>query len=761
MKRKGLRIRGIVQGVGFRPFVAINAKRCGLSGFVYNDSEGVYLEVEGEEQGISSFMEALLKEAPPMASIQQVESKELPVKGETTFSITVSEQGEAPNTLIAPDTAPCKSCMEEIKTLGDRRYEYPFINCTDCGPRYTIVRDIPYDRSRTTMAKFSMCAACEREYREENNRRFHAQPNACALCGPHYRLIDVEGRAIFVGSSENAAHPIEMTRSLIKEGYIVAVKGVGGYHLVCDAFREEAVKRLRERKKRPHKPFALMAGSEEAIHLIATPSDEEMELLKSPARPIVLLKAKKDSEIAPSVAPENGFYGVMLGYAPVHALLLEEDSLWVMTSGNRSGTPVLYEDEKALKELVEVADFFLVHDRPIEAPVDDSVLAVVDEKPYFYRRSRGYVPAPLFLPTLSKGNQLLAVGGDLKSAFAMRKGEQVFVSPYIGDLENKETHDVFEHTVHHFERIFSLFPQAVVADQHPSYFSSRFAKLYSKERSIPLIIIQHHHAHIATVMAENGISEPVLGISLDGTGYGEDGHAWGGEFLMASATMYKRLAHFSYEPLPGGEMAVREPWRQAIWYLYKLYGNNIPAEFEDWVKGLPKDHDLLVEAIKQKVPMMQSCGAGRLFDAVGCLLGLGYTHTFEGQVPMALEQLAENEKGYIYEFSYDEGVLDFTPLVADVAEAIRKGVSKKTIAASFHRTLAYGVAEAGQDLQKQYNLSKVVLGGGVWQNRRLIREIKRFWPEQELLLPHRVPPNDGGLSLGQIWIASHMLEAEK
>lgn len=770
MKRKGLRIRGIVQGVGFRPFIAIGAKRYGLTGFVYNDSEGVYLEVEGEEIALSAFQEYLYEETPPMADMQEIEIKDCPLEGSTAFVITASAKGEARNTLIAPDTAPCEACLADMKDTSNRRYLYPFTNCTDCGPRYTIVQDIPYDRPNTTMSDFPMCEHCAEEYGDYLNRRYHAQPNACPTCGPHYFLQDGQGKHLDLSTFllnhshlealfheiPDYAQPLLMARHLIREGAIVAIKGIGGYHLACDAFNEEAVSRLRERKARPHKPFALMAGSLTVIKEVAKVNEEEALALQSPARPIVLLEKEEADLPSPSVAPANQSLGIMLGYTPMHAVLLEDSDLWVMTSGNRSGHPVLYKDEQAFEELQGIADYFLCHNRAIEAPVDDSVLAMVEGEPLFFRRSRGYVPAPFLVKGMPLEGKtcLLATGGDLKNAFALSKGKQIFLGPHIGDLANEATNSCYEKTIAHFERIFSVTPTAVVVDKHPAYFS----RSYGLGLGLPLIEVQHHHAHIASVMAEYNLKDPVLGIALDGTGYGEDEQAWGGEFLLATPTDFQRLAHFSYAPLPGGEVAVREPWRQALWYLHSIYGKNIPSYFDEWRKGLPEHSSLLLEAMEKGLPTMKSCGAGRLFDAVGSLLGLGYTHSFDSQVAIALEQLAEGERGSIYEFGYEQGVLDFTPLIADLLTDLQKGVSRSLLAASFHRTLAYAVAEAGQDLQKQYQLRHIVLGGGVWQNRRLFRELKRFWPDELFYLPRRLPPSDGGIALGQLWVAAHRLQ---
>lgn len=777
MERRAVRVRGIVQGVGFRPFVAIGAKKYGLGGFVYNDSDGVYIEIEGSATNIERFLAYLQGEYPPMAVLEQVEVEVLQSYGESDFRIVPSPRGEERNTLIAADMAPCDDCLAEMRNPHNERYQYGFTNCTNCGPRYTIVQDVPYDRAYTTMSEFQMCPSCQAEYDNYENRRYHAQPNACPVCGPSYILTDAQGHCLGVeaclellGASERAAilqqdlaegrnwsAALLCGAALIRAGYIVALKGVGGYHLVCDAYNQEAVMRLRQRKNRPHKPFALMAGSLATIMSVAEVSEAERELLQTPARPIVLLTRKKEAALASGVAPQNHSLGIMLPYAPMHEVLLTDTDLWVMTSGNRSGDPVLFDDAQVLRELSGIADFFLVHNRRIEAPVDDSVLAVVDEAPLFYRRSRGYVPKPIYLEALAdlpkEVCSLLATGSDMKNAFALTKGSHVFLGPHIGDLARQSTNDTFVWTQKHYETLFAVSPSHVVVDGHPNYYSSR----YAKELGLPLITVQHHHAHITAVMAEYGVTEPVLGIALDGTGYGSDGHSWGGEFLAASATDYERLAHFSYAPLPGGEAVVKEPWRQALWYLQAIYGMRAPDLFALWYAQLPQGHGLLVKAIEQGIPMMQSSGAGRLFDAVGCLLGLGYTHTFDSQIALSLEQLAEGEEGRVYDFAYKDGILDFMPLVEGILADLLKGESRSSLAASFHKTVATAVASTGRQLTQEHGLTKVVLSGGVWQNRRLYAEICHAWPEQEFYLPRLVPPNDGGLALGQIWIAAHRL----
>lgn len=754
-ERRGIRFTGIVQGVGFRPLVSVIAEELGLTGFVYNDVNGVYAEVQGIAAQVAQFTSTLRDRLPPLAKLDAVEESVLSLTEEQAFVIVPSPQGGEANTLVPPDTAPCRACLEELQNHSDRRYGYTFINCTHCGPRYTIIKDLPYDRAKTTMDDFPMCPTCRAEYEDIKGRRYHAEPNACPVCGPQYVLYDAKGNRLSLKETDALAK----ARQYIGEGKIVALKGVGGYHLVCDGRNQEAIRRLRQRKQRPHKPLALMVGSLEAVKEIAIFSEGESELLQSPARPIVLLHARDKQPILPwgDIAPYNHRIGVMLPYAPIHFVLLPPEAVWVMTSGNRSGEPVLFEDERAQKELGHIADYFLVHNRQIEAPLDDSVAAVVKGEPYWYRRARGYVPLPL-RATLPKGGRkqsLLALGGDLKNAFALSKGTQLIMGPHIGDLENEATNLHLRHNIERFTRLFDINLDGIIVDKHPNYFASRLGRELGQQKNLPVFAVQHHWAHIASVMAENNLQEPVLGIAFDGTGYGDDGHIWGGEFLVCDHRSYQRVLHLAYAPLPGGDMVSKEPWRQALWYVTQLYRDGAyPAAVQQWREGLPKEAAFLEKALRSQLPMAKSSGIGRLFDAVGSLLGLGYSQSFEGQIAMALEQLAQGEKGKLYEFHYEKDVLDFKPLVEMLLDRYENGVSRKQLAATFHRTLAYGITEAAEDLRRTYGIRKIVLSGGVFQNRRLLQEIDNMWrnTDIEYYIPRQVPANDGGLALGQLWL---------
>ena len=748
-ERWGIRYTGIVQGVGFRPLVSMWAHSLGLTGFVYNDSQGVYVEVQGCVGDLQLFLDAIQDDRPRLCRITSQTVQHLTIKdNEVDFSVKPSPLGEAVSTFISADTAPCADCLKELQQ-DKRRKEYPFINCTNCGPRYTIIKSLPYDRERTTMDEFPMCEACKAEYEDIEGRRYRAEPNACVQCGPHYTLYKPNRTVVDTVNVWNT------TRELINEGSIIAIKGIGGYHLVCDARNDAAVQRLRKRKNRPHKPLAIMVGSlDTAIELVHL-SDEELDVLTGMERPIVLLKRHTDSgvRLSPHVAPDNHMLGVMLPYTPMHEVLLPSDAAWVMTSGNRSGDPVLYDDDQAFEELESVADYFLVHNRQIYAPLDDSVVTVIHNKPRLIRRSRGYVPEPIHCE-LSGQSPILAMGSDLKNAFAMNKGSEVLVGPHIGDLQNASTHATLEWTIDRYEELFSIQPEKIIVDSHPQFFSSHLGERIGKSLQIPLISVQHHHAHIASVMAEHNLEGPVLGIAMDGTGYGPDGTVWGGEFLLCKGDQYQRLAHIHEAPLPGGEKAVSEPWRQALWYIRNYYGDDVPPIYQDWMKELPKGWDILDKALQSTMPMVQATSCGRLFDAVGSLLGLGMVHTYDAQIAIALEALCGDEKGILLDYNYDGRILDFTPTVQSIMDGVVNGESRAHLAASFHKTVAIALCETAADLMERYNVSDAAISGGVFQNRKLVELIYRAWHVGDLYMNEAVPSNDGGLAFGQLWIGN-------
>lgn len=749
IERWGIRYTGIVQGVGFRPLVSMWAHSLGLTGFVYNDSQGVYVEIQGCTSDLQLFLDAIQDDQPRLCRITSQRVEHLTIQNnEAEFSVKPSPLGEEVSTFISADTAPCDDCLKELER-DKRRKEYPFINCTNCGPRYTIIKSLPYDRERTTMDEFPMCEACKAEYEDIEGRRYRAEPNACSLCGPHYTLYKPNRTVVDTVNVWNT------TRELINEGSIIAIKGIGGYHLVCDARNDVAVQRLRKRKNRPHKPLAIMVGSlDTAIELVHL-SDVELDILTGMERPIVLLERNHHSlvHLSTHVAPDNHMLGVMLPYTPMHEVLLPSDAAWVMTSGNRSGDPVLYDDNQAFEELGAVADYFLVHNRKIYAPLDDSVVTVIHKKPRFIRRSRGYVPEPIHCEISGK-TSILAMGSDLKNAFAVNKGSEVLVGPHIGDLQNASTHATLEWTIDRYEKLFSIQPEKIIVDSHPQFFSSHLGERIGKDSLISVIPVQHHHAHIASVMAEHNLEGPVLGIAMDGTGYGPDGSVWGGEFLLCKGNEYQRLAHIHEAPLPGGEKAVSEPWRQALWYIRNYYGNDIPPIYQDWMNSLPKGWEILDKALQSTMPMIQATSCGRLFDAVGSLLGLGMIHTYDAQIAIALESLCGDEKGTLLDYNYDGRILDFTPTVQSIMDGVVKGESRAHLSASFHKTVAIALCETSADLMERYNISDAAISGGVFQNRKLVELIYRAWHVGNLYMNEAVPSNDGGLALGQLWIGN-------
>lgn len=744
MERVRIQVSGIVQGVGFRPFVYNLARRHGLGGWVANDGHGVLAEAEGGPAALAAFVAALRAEAPPLAVIDAVTYENIPPAGEAAFAIRHTGSADTRLALISPDVATCADCRAELYDPADRRHRYPFTNCTNCGPRYTIITDVPYDRERTTMASFAMCPACAAEYHDPADRRFHAQPNACPACGPTYRLLDSAGRPL-------PGDPLAEARRRVAAGAILAVKGIGGYHLACAARDAAAVAALRARKVREDKPFAVMAGSLAAVKKLCIVDQAEEELLAGTARPIVLLAKSPGYDLAAAVAPANPHLGAMLPYAPVHWLLLGADDVWVMTSGNVSDEPIAYDDGDALARLGAIADIFLVHDRPIRCRADDSVARVFAGRPYILRRGRGYAPAPLRLARA--GPPVLAAGGELKSAFCLTRGDLAFMSAHIGDLENLATYEAYTDAVGHYRRLFSVTPALVAHDLHPEYLSTK----YAHDSGLPRIGVQHHHAHIAAVLAEHGLSGPVLGVAFDGTGYGPDGTLWGGEFLLADLADYTRLAHLAPIPLPGGAKAIREPWRLAVWLLHDLYGPDFINKNLPLTRQLPAGWELMLAAAAKGVNAPLSSGAGRLFDAAAALLGLRSAINYEGQAAVELELAAAGASGSVFPYDSSPGtpaVLDLRPAFAAMAAALEQGAAPAVLAASFHATLAAAVADMARRLAAATGIRTVALSGGVFQNITLLRQITALLEKDFTVLLHRrVPPNDGGLALGQAAVA--------
>lgn len=749
-------IQGIVQGVGFRPYVFQQAKARNLTGYVTNTSQGVELEVEGEAGVVDDFLQALQNQPPPLARITNLRTEALPLAHEAAFIIGRSIVQEKRSALISPDTATCADCLKELQDPSDRRFNYPFINCTNCGPRYTIIKDIPYDRQTTTMDVFTMCADCLEEYHSPLSRRFHAQPNACWKCGPQLFLHDDRGRFL------DFFEPIRETARLLKEGWIVAIKGLGGFHLAVDATREEAVRRLRTRKHREEKPLALMAKDLEGLSPYASAGDEEKALLLSPERPIVLLPKKIPNSIAPSVAPNNHYFGVMLPYTPLHHLLLDQGfSALVMTSGNISEEPICRDNEEAFGRLEGIADYFLVHNRAIYLRSDDSIVQRVSGQTRQIRRSRGFVPVPIFLA--EPVSPILACGAELKNTLCLTKDNRAFLSQHIGDLENLETLNFFKLTISHLKQILQIEPEIIAYDLHPDYLSTQYAL---EQTGLRLTGVQHHFAHLVSCMAEHGLNEPVIGLSLDGSGYGLDGRIWGGEVLVGDLSSFERKGHFAYLPMPGGARAIQEPWRMAVSYLYQAYGEGL------WEQSLPflqrQDQQKIATILKMirqgiNCPLTSSCG--RLFDGVAALIGLKETVAFEGQAAMELEMIQGSQETtpYPWEIIKENGVYLIQPqaIIRGVVEDIQKGFPNEQISRRFHLTLQEVLTQACLALRDDLGLEKVVLSGGVFQNRTLLAGLEGHLHFQgfKVYSQSLVPSNDGGIALGQA-VAAHYRSRE-
>ncbi len=750
MKAYTIHVTGIVQGIGFRPFVSKLAHELRLVGTVRNDTSGVEIHIQGVEADCRLFIERLQSDLPMHGRIDTLRVEPSTVQSLHSFTIILS-QGAQGNAFIGADMAPCEACLQDIQDPENRRFQYGFTNCTNCGPRYTIIESTPYDRDTTSMKVFPMCEDCQKEYEDLEGRRYHAEPNACEHCGPMFTLKGADGTVLASGQDA-----IEQAKQLIQQGAIVALKGVGGYHLVCDALQERAVQTLRQRKGRPRKPLAVMAGSLETAKQYVYISEKEEELLLSLARPIMLLrKVTEHNTVAPSVAPGMETLGILLPYAPYHYSLVPSNALWVMTSANRSGDPVLYNDAQALEELQGIADYILTHNREIISPVDDSVVQVVHDKSIMIRRSRGYVPVSIPVVALEKRSTMLAMGADMKAAFAMNRGSHAILSPYMGDMEHQRVQDLLWSTTKRYEDLFQLQPTEVIVDAHPNYYTSQCGRNYAEKHQLPVIEVQHHHAHVAAVLAEYNIQEPVLGICFDGTGYGTDGTLWGGEFLYCHQEHMERMAHLSYAPLPGGEVAVREPWRQALWYVNQIYPSGVPTVIEEWKKTLPKGWELL-EKMMPHMQMIQSSSGGRLFDTVASLLGVGHEHLYDAQLAIELEQLALSERGTILDMKLDGTVLDTMSLVRSVIEQLECGESVAKISANFHRTLIYYIGQMAKQCCEERHISHIVLCGGVFQNRILLEGVMQELGKYKVHVPTQSPMNDGAIALGQLWLGSHM-----
>ena len=760
IKRQKILITGQVQGVGFRPAVYRIARMLGLSGLVYNDTKGVTIELQGRDENIAKFLNRLKSntDKPPLAEIKSCEAIDIPVvEKETEFVIQASDSHGTALSQVTADTATCGDCLAEMADKNDFRYGYPFINCTNCGPRYSIVKTIPYDRPNTTMSAFEMCDKCAGQYTDVTDRRFHAQPVACPACGPKIWLTDNNGKTI---ETQNEKVIVETVR-LLSAGKVVAIKGIGGFHLAVDALNNEAVERLRQRKKRDHKPFAMMASSIEKIKEYAIVSEQAEALLKSPQSPIVLLPKKDDSAVASSVAEGVNTYGFMLRYAPLHNLLFDHGlEVLVMTSGNISDEPLICKNQKALDRLGEVADAFLMHDREIYRQVDDSIVHIIDEQPVLLRRARGYVPTPILITESSKSD-IFAAGADLKNTFCFVKQNQLICSEHISDLEDAEVYHHYIDSIEHLRGLFEVEPKIVACDLHPGYLSTRYALSLHDVKTIQ---IQHHWAHVASVLAEHGLEKPVIGIVCDGTGYGTDGAIWGCECLIASMDNFERFGHLSYYQLPGADKASKEAIRPALSLLKKAYGSKFNLKQFDWLLDrIEPDADkqkIVTEQIDKKINTVETSSLGRVFDCVAAMLGLGSYNHFDAQLPMALEAIVANEIDEHYDFEL-KGVpiqIDLDKMIRQQITDIQKGLAPDVISAKFHNTIAVALLQTAKQARESTRLNTVAPSGGVFCNRYLASRLIKLLKKNgfSVLFNRDVPSNDGGIAIGQAAIATRL-----
>ncbi|HZZ38333.1 MAG TPA: carbamoyltransferase HypF [Acidobacteriaceae bacterium] len=766
--RLRLQVRGVVQGVGFRPYVYNLARRHGLAGFVLNSPRGVFIEIEGDPATVDAFLAALPAEAPPLVRIAQVERSEVPALGESGFSIHKSGGGESAFALVPPDICVCDACLADTRDPANRRYDYPFTNCTNCGPRYSIILDVPYDRPLTTMAEFAMCADCRGEYENPEDRRFHAQPNACPVCGPHLLLAPDSGSAPLPTSTRPI---LEYVADRLHAGGIVAWKGLGGYQLACDARQTAAVDELRRRKRRSEKPFAIMVADADVADALCFVSEAERAALVSPERPIVLLRRRPDAHLADGVAPGNPTTGVMLPCTPMHDVLFrilrerwQADAALVMTSGNVSEEPIVIENAEAQEHLARIADVFAHHNRRIHTRVDDSVVRVVAGHTMLLRRARGYTPGPVWL---GRGEaEVLACGAQLKSTLCLTRAGFALPSQHLGDLENYETLQFFQQTLERMRRLFHVTPTAIAYDLHPGYLSTQFALQQPDVRQIG---VQHHHAHIASCMAEHQLDGQVIGVAWDGTGFGTDGTIWGGEFLTADYAGFNRYARLRPVLLAGGDAGIREPWRVARSYLLDAFDGSMPAH-PRWTAMASADRIRIVDSmIRHRLNTIPTSSAGRLFDAVASLIGLHHTVSFEGQAAMMLEAIADSSSILSeapYEFALAGAApaeIDLRPMIREIVSELSRATPTSRVAARFHATLIAIVTAVCRRMRDELHLNRVCLSGGCFQNALLLSGCLESLHEAgfEVFFQREVPANDGGISLGQAAVACELLRQER
>jgi hydrogenase maturation protein HypF len=757
-----LELSGTVQGVGMRPFVWRLARECGVRGRVRNSPRGVVVEAFGPRAALDDFEDRLRTVHPPAARVRAVAARPIPPEAVEGFTIEASAGADERRSALPPDLATCPACRAEIRDPGARRHRYPFTNCTDCGPRLTIARGVPYDRAATTMAPFPLCADCEREYRDPADRRFHAEPVACPACGPRVRLLAPDG------TPRDEGDPVQAAGAALAAGAVVAVKGLGGFHLACDATSPEAVRRLRERKHREEKPLAVMVADLAEAERLGMPTEEERRLLGSPEAPIVLVRRRPGAALAPEVAPGTPLLGLLVAYTPLHLLLLEAAGRpLVMTSGNRAEEPIAVEDAEALRRLAGIADLFLVHDREIVTRADDSVVRVAAGRPLLLRRSRGHVPRPVAL-VRPLPVPVLGCGAQLKNTFCLASGSEATLGPHVGDLENLETLSSFEISVARLEGFLRLRPAVLAHDLHPDYPSTRYAVERARAEGIPAVAVQHHHAHAASAMAEHGLAGPVLALTWDGVGLGTDGTAWGGELLLARLDGFERLATLRPVALPGGDRAVREPWRVALALLDEAFEGRAPGAVLAPLLAAAGASEAEVEALRRMVAGALNAprvhGVGRLFDGVGALALRHPRARYEGQVALALDAAADEADDGAYPFDVDlggaTGALDWRPALRAVAGDLLRGVPAGAISARFHRGLARAGAELLRGAARAHGALPVVLSGGVFQNVRLAESIRReLSPRLEVYLHADVPPGDGGVALGQAVVAGALARA--
>jgi len=774
IKRQKILITGRVQGVGFRPAVYRVARALSLSGFVYNDTKGVTIELQGQEEKIAEFLVRLrYADKPPLAEIKSCDAVDIPViRDEDRFAIETSDTEGSVISQVTADIATCRDCLAELANKDDFRYGYPFINCTNCGPRYSIVKTIPYDRPNTTMSVFKMCDKCATQYTDVTDRRFHAQPVACGACGPKIWLTDSNGKIIKAGTDNTIAEAAKLLRA----GKVVAIKGVGGFHLAVDALNDQAVRRLRQRKRRDHKPFAMMTDSIEKIKEHAQVSELAEKLLKSPQSPIVLLPKKKDSAIAPSVASSVDTFGFMLCYAPLHYLLFEQGiEVLVMTSGNISDEPLICKNQIALERLGGIADAFLMHDREIFRQVDDSVVHFIDDQPVPLRRARGYVPTPIFMEESCR-EDIFAAGADMKNTFCFAKRNQLICSEHIGDLEDAEVYHHYIDSIKHLRRLFEVEPKVVVCDLHPGYLSTQYAQSLP---GVKIIKVQHHWAHIASVLVEHGLSGPVIGIACDGTGYGADGAIWGCECMIATLEKFERFGHLAYYDLAGADKASKEAIRPLVSLLRRAYGSEFTLQKFDWllerIEDKPNNKSkienrkskIILEQLDKRINCVRTSSLGRVFDAVAAMLGLGSYNHFDAQLPMALEATACDgiEEYYDYEFVREaEGPiqLDLSRMFRQLVADVKKDQNVNVISAKFHNTISIALLVMAKQARENTKLETVALSGGVFCNRYLTNHLIKLLRKNgfRVLFNREIPSNDGGISVGQVAIAARLMARE-